>query len=167
MVSPAIELLMKELPLKQDSLVFSGDGDGDTGLVLVDIVNGFCTVGAGNLVRSLSLSLSLSLYWLGFSHQILTESIAIDFVWQAPKTPDKQIEQMVAESARLARAFCDKKWPVFAFIDYHHPDVPEPPYPPHCIAGTDECNFVPGLIFSLSFCSIFLNLGLTFSCQFL
>uniref|UniRef100_A0A7C8ZP17 Nicotinamidase n=1 Tax=Opuntia streptacantha TaxID=393608 RepID=A0A7C8ZP17_OPUST len=112
MVSPAIELLMKGLPLKQDSLVFSGDGDGDTGLVLVDIVNGFCTVGAGNL---------------------------------APKTPDKQIEQMVAESARLARAFCDKKWPVFAFIDYHHPDVPEPPYPPHCIAGTDECNFVPEL----------------------
>lgn len=112
MVSPAIELLRKELPVKQDSLIFSGDGNVDTGLVLVDIVNGFCTVGAGNL---------------------------------APTKPDKQIEQMVAESARLARVFCDKKLPVFAFIDYHRPDVPEPPYPPHCIAGTDECKLVPEL----------------------
>ncbi|KAJ8444973.1 hypothetical protein Cgig2_029167 [Carnegiea gigantea] len=112
MVSPAIELLRKELPVKQDSLIFSGDGSVDTGLVLVDIVNGFCTVGAGNL---------------------------------APTKPDTQIEQMVAESARLARVFCDKKWPVFAFIDYHRPGVPEPPYPPHCIAGTDECKLVPEL----------------------
>lgn len=51
---------------------------------------------------------------------------------------------MVDESAQLARIFCEKKWPVFAFLDTHHPDVPEPPYPPHCIAGTDEAKLVPG-----------------------
>ncbi|KAM0067632.1 putative isochorismatase, nicotinamidase 1 [Helianthus debilis subsp. tardiflorus] len=52
---------------------------------------------------------------------------------------------MVDESAQLARTFCEMKWPVFAFLDTHHPDVPEPPYPPHCIAGTDEANLVPAL----------------------
>ncbi|MCD7467352.1 hypothetical protein HAX54_004759 [Datura stramonium] len=31
-----------------------------------------------------------------------------------------------------------KKWPIYALLDSHHPDVPEPPYPPHCISGTDE-----------------------------
>lgn len=96
--------------MKQDSLYLSGDVS--TGLVLVDIVNGFCTVGAGNL---------------------------------APTVHDKQIAKMVEESSKLARVFCDKKWPIFAFVDYHHPDVPEPPYPPHCIAGTDECKLVPEL----------------------
>lgn len=50
---------------------------------------------------------------------------------------------MVDESVKLAREFCEKKWPVYAFLDTHHPDVPEPPYPPHCIAGTDESNLVP------------------------
>lgn len=44
---------------------------------------------------------------------------------------------------KLAREFCDKKWPIYAFLDSHHPDVPEPPYPPHCIAGTDESKLVP------------------------
>ncbi|CAN6542085.1 unnamed protein product [Malus baccata var. baccata] len=52
---------------------------------------------------------------------------------------------MVQESVRLARVFCDKKWPVFAFLDSHHPDIPEDPYPPHCIVGTDESNLVPAL----------------------
>lgn len=50
---------------------------------------------------------------------------------------------MVDESVKLAREFCEKKWPIYAFLDTHHPDVPEPPYPPHCIAGTDESNLVP------------------------
>ncbi|KAK5785181.1 hypothetical protein PVK06_039735 [Gossypium arboreum] len=64
---------------------------------------------------------------------------------QAPVKPDKQISYMVKESARLAKLFCGEKWPVFAFLDSHHPDIPEPPYPPHCIAGTDEARLVPDL----------------------
>lgn len=69
---------------------------------------------------------------------------------QAPVRPDKQISGMVDESVRLARVFCEKKWPVFAFLDSHHPDIPEPPYPPHCIAGTDESKLVPGTFSILS-----------------
>lgn len=46
--SQAIDLLKEELPVEQDSLVLSGDVK--TGLVIVDVVNGFCTVGAGHLV---------------------------------------------------------------------------------------------------------------------
>lgn len=53
---------------------------------------------------------------------------------------------MVDESVRLARVFCEHKWPVFAFIDSHHPDILEHPYPPHCIAGTDESRLVPGTL---------------------
>ncbi|XP_076922885.1 nicotinamidase 1-like [Bidens hawaiensis] len=104
----AIDVVRNELPVDQESVVLTGD----IGLVLVDIVNGFCTLGAGHL---------------------------------APKAPDKQISKMVEESAQLCRMFCEKNWPVFAFLDSHHPDVPEPPYPPHCITGTDEANLVPAL----------------------
>ncbi|XP_076906504.1 nicotinamidase 1-like [Bidens hawaiensis] len=107
----AIEVVRNELPVDQESVVLTGD-NVSVGLVMVDIVNGFCTVGAGNL---------------------------------APKAPDKQISKMVEESVQLSRMFCEKKWPVFAFLDSHHPDVPEPPYPPHCIIGTDEANLVPAL----------------------
>ncbi|PKI42113.1 hypothetical protein CRG98_037566 [Punica granatum] len=110
MVSPTVDLLKEQLPVQQEPLVLSGDVR--TGLVLVDVVNGFCTVGAGNL---------------------------------APKQPNKQIAGMVAEAVRLARAFCERKMPVFAFLDTHHPDIPEHPYPPHCIIGTDEANLVPEL----------------------
>lgn len=45
---PAIQVLRNELPLEQENLLLSGEVM--TGLVLVDIVNGFCTVGSGNLV---------------------------------------------------------------------------------------------------------------------
>lgn len=47
MVSQTIDILKNELPLDQESLVLPDDVV--TGLVLVDIINGFCTVGAGNL----------------------------------------------------------------------------------------------------------------------
>ncbi|XVE83056.1 hypothetical protein DITRI_Ditri16bG0056500 [Diplodiscus trichospermus] len=110
MVSATIDLLKKDLPLEEGSLVLSQEVK--SGLVLVDVVNGFCTIGAGNL---------------------------------APMQPDKQISDMVEKSVRLARLFCEKKWPIFAFIDSHHPDIPEPPYPPHCISGTDEARLVPAL----------------------
>ncbi|KAG6385744.1 hypothetical protein SASPL_154622 [Salvia splendens] len=113
MVSPlAIQVLQNELPLEQENLLLSGEVM--TGLVLVDIVNGFCTVGS-----------VLSVI--------------------APQAPDAQIAGMVDESVRLARGFCEKRWPIYAFLNTHHPDVPEPPYPPHCIAGTDESKLVPSL----------------------
>jgi len=110
MVSPTVDLLKSEIPLEQELVVLSEDVV--TGLVLVDIINGFCTVGAGNL---------------------------------APREANSQISGMINESERLARLFCEKKWPVMAFLDSHHPDKPEEPYPPHCIAGTDESNLVPAL----------------------
>lgn len=48
-MSQTIDLLKNEIPLEQESVDLSQDVV--TGLVLVDIINGFCTVGAGNLVR--------------------------------------------------------------------------------------------------------------------
>lgn len=46
--SQIVEVLKNELPVEQGNLVLSGEVK--TGLVLVDVVNGFCTVGSGNLV---------------------------------------------------------------------------------------------------------------------
>lgn len=110
MVLQTIDLLRNEIPLEQETVNFSEDAV--TGLVLVDIINGFCTVGAGNL---------------------------------APREPNRQISGMINESAALARLFCEKKLPIMAFLDSHQPNKPEDPYPPHCIAGTDESNLVPAL----------------------
>jgi nicotinamidase-related amidase len=98
-----------ELPVAAEALRLD---DGDFGLIIVDVVNGFATVGAGNL---------------------------------APPTENAQVARMVAESDRLARAFADKGWPVLAFLDTHEPGKPEPPYPPHCEAGTGEEELVPAL----------------------
>lgn len=50
MVSQKIDLLKSELPLEEEQL--SLQEDRVNGLVLVDIINGFCTVGAGSLVRN-------------------------------------------------------------------------------------------------------------------
>lgn len=36
-----------------DGVGNGSDGDGKVGLVLIDIIKGFCTVGAGNLVRKI------------------------------------------------------------------------------------------------------------------
>ncbi|GFP90686.1 nicotinamidase 1 [Phtheirospermum japonicum] len=105
-----MEVLKNELPVEQENLVLSGEVK--TGLVLVDIVNGFCTVGSGNL---------------------------------APQAPDKQIAGMVDESVKLAREFQKRNWPIYALLDSHHPDIPEPPYPSHCITGTQESKLVPSL----------------------
>ncbi|XP_073034804.1 nicotinamidase 1 [Primulina eburnea] len=108
--SHAVDLLKEELPLEQESFRLSGESKA--GLVLVDIINGFCTVGSGSL---------------------------------APPAPNKQISEMVDESVKLAKVFCENEWPVYALLDSHHPDVPEPPYPPHCLAGTEEAKLVPEL----------------------
>lgn len=106
----SIDVLKNEIPVETQSVALTGDVS--TGLVLVDLVNGFCTVGSGPL---------------------------------APSAPDAQISGMVDESVRLSRLFCKMNWPVFAFLDSHHPDKPEPPYPPHCIVGTADSELVPAL----------------------
>jgi nicotinamidase-related amidase len=110
MVFKTVDLVKNEIPFEEESVVFSKDVN--TGLVLVDIINGFCTVGSGNL---------------------------------APREPNRLITEMINESAKLARVFCDKKWPIMAFLDSHHPGKLEHPYPPHWITGTDESNLVPAL----------------------
>ncbi|KAJ0907716.1 putative isochorismatase [Helianthus annuus] len=98
----AIDPVKMELSVDEDSVTLIGEVT--TGLVLVDIVNDFCSVGAGHL---------------------------------APKVHDKQISRMVDESAQLARTFCKKEMARVCF-PAHHPDVPEPPYPPHCIQGRTQ-----------------------------
>ncbi|CAN8283912.1 unnamed protein product [Cochlearia groenlandica] len=105
-----LDLLKKEIPVEEETLVLNRDSS--VGLVIVDVVNGFCTVGSGNM---------------------------------APMKHNEQISKMVDESSRLAREFCDRKWPVLAFIDSHHIDIPENPYPPHCITGTEESELVSSL----------------------
>lgn len=65
MVFQNTEILKNELPLEQESVVFSDDAV--TGLVLVDIINGFCTVGSGNLVCLLPTSV---LYQIIKSNQV-------------------------------------------------------------------------------------------------
>ncbi|KAG2564120.1 hypothetical protein PVAP13_8KG385100 [Panicum virgatum] len=78
-----VGLLRSQTPFQSDGeLVLPPRDGGGVGLVLVDVSNGFCTVGAGNL---------------------------------APAAPNKQIEKMVEEAARLARQFCDRNWPIFVF----------------------------------------------------
>ncbi|WP_199899616.1 isochorismatase family protein [Sneathiella glossodoripedis] len=82
------------------------------GLVIVDEVNGFASVGAGNL---------------------------------APPVPNEQVSTMVAETNRLAQEFSKSGKPILAFLDTHEPGKAEPPYPPHCEAGTGEEELVPEL----------------------
>jgi nicotinamidase-related amidase len=87
-------------------------GERLTGLVIVDEVNGFATVGGGNL---------------------------------APPVESEQVSTMVRETDRLAREFTGRDWKILAFLDTHVPGKPEPPYPPHCEAGTGEEDLVPEL----------------------
>nr|CAD1832228.1 unnamed protein product [Ananas comosus var. bracteatus] len=114
-----MDVIKGEMPFEEEEEFVLGKSNNNTknnkdvvGLVLVDILNGFCTVGSGNL---------------------------------APTKPNKQIESMVKEAARLSKLFCEKKWPVFVFLDSHHPNKPEPPYPPHCLIGSGEEDLVPAL----------------------
>ncbi len=104
-----VELLRETMPIDMAGLALSQAG---TGLVIVDEVNGFASVGCGNL---------------------------------APPTENPQVTRMVEETDRLARAFQAQDWPVLAFLDTHEPGKPEPPYPPHCEAGTGEEDLVPAL----------------------
>jgi len=101
--------LRAAMPIRLEPLTIGGQR---TGLVIVDEVNGFATVGAGYL---------------------------------APPVENPQVTRMVAETDRLARAFSESGRPILAFLDTHVPGKPEPPYPPHCEAGTGEENLVPPL----------------------
>ncbi len=101
--------LAEAMPVAPGDLVLGREA---VGLVIVDEVNGFATVGAGNL---------------------------------APPAHNPQVGTMVAETDRLARAFTAKGWKILAFLDTHVPGKPEPPYPPHCEAGSGEENLVPEL----------------------
>lgn len=53
MVITTVDLLKNEIPIEEESVIITEDVKA--GLVLVDIINGFCTVGAGNLVHKLNL----------------------------------------------------------------------------------------------------------------
>jgi nicotinamidase-related amidase len=101
--------LRAAMPIRLEPLTVGGQ---KIGLVIVDEVNGFATVGAGYL---------------------------------APPVENPQVTRMVAETDRLARAFSQGGRPILAFLDTHVPGKPEPPYPPHCEAGTGEENLVPKL----------------------
>ena len=98
------------MPIKLGGVRISKRG---VGLVIVDEVNGFATVGAGYL---------------------------------APPIENPQVTGMVAETDRLARAFSLRSWPILAFLDTHVPGKAEPPYPPHCEAGTGQEDLVPELL---------------------
>jgi nicotinamidase-related amidase len=63
----------------------------------------------------------------------------------APVTANPQIERMIAETDRLARTFVERDRPILVFLDWHHADRPEPPYPPHCIVGSGEEELVAEL----------------------
>jgi len=101
--------LRAEMPIEMGELSV---GARAVGLVIVDEVNGFATVGAGNL---------------------------------APPADNPQVSRMVDETDRLARAFAGRGRPILAFLDTHQPGKPEPPYPPHCEAGSGEEELVPKL----------------------
>ena len=107
--SPLLRQLREAMPIALEPLAV---GARRTGLVIVDEVNGFATVGAGYL---------------------------------APPVENPQVTRMVAETDRLARAFAAGKRPILAFLDTHVPGKAEPPYPPHCEAGTGQEDLVPQL----------------------
>lgn len=104
------ELLNQQVPLLLQAKTIRKEEK--IGLVIVDIVNGFATTGAGSM---------------------------------APRQPNHQIAQMVAEANDLAKLFCGQNRPILAFLDTHHPEQQEYPYPSHCVVGTGEEDLVPAL----------------------
>jgi nicotinamidase-related amidase len=106
------EKLGEAMPLSLGSFD-PGASNINCGLIIVDEVNGFASVGGGNL---------------------------------APPVPNEQVAVMVSETDRLAREFTAKDRKLLAFLDTHVRGKPEPPYPPHCEAGTGEEELVPELL---------------------
>jgi nicotinamidase-related amidase len=59
---------------------------------------------------------------------------------------DPSIGKIVDENVRLAKKFLESKDPIIAFRDVHSVDSEEfKSFPPHCIKGTSEVEFVEGL----------------------
>ncbi len=63
----------------------------------------------------------------------------------APLAPNAQINSMISEVSSLSAQFHEKKHPTYFFKDSHHPEKYEPPYPPHCLKGTEEAEIVDEL----------------------
>lgn len=103
MSAELMRLLRKEMPLNIQAVDLSKVDL--PALVTIDVVNGFCAPGAGNL---------------------------------APRSADPAIDRMVVEVNWLAQKFAREELPIWAFRDEHDPNIPEPPYPPHCIKGSGE-----------------------------
>ena len=55
----------------------------------------------------------------------------------------------IGEHARALRAALGDRLHVLCFLDTHHPDIPEPPYPPHGVIGTGEEEMDPDLAWLL------------------
>lgn len=56
----------------------------------------------------------------------------------------------IGEHYRALKAALGDRLHVLCFLDTHHPDIPEPPYPPHGIIGTGEELMDPELEWLLS-----------------
>jgi nicotinamidase-related amidase len=55
----------------------------------------------------------------------------------------------IGEEYRSLRAALGDRLRVLVFLDTHHADVPEPPYPPHCVVGTGEEKVDPDIAWLL------------------
>lgn len=51
----------------------------------------------------------------------------------------------MSDRCRQLRGDLGDRLRVLVFLDTQHPDIPEPPYPPHCIVGTGEEDLDPDL----------------------
>ncbi|MBM3484871.1 MAG: isochorismatase family protein [Alphaproteobacteria bacterium] len=109
MTETLVRAVAAAAPIAFERLVL---GHRRVGLVIIDEVVGFASVGGGNL---------------------------------APREENAQVNRMVRETVQLARRFLAAKRPILAFLDTHEAGKPEPPYPPHCVEGTGEEEFVPEL----------------------
>ncbi|KAI7734161.1 hypothetical protein M8C21_026393 [Ambrosia artemisiifolia] len=60
----------------------------------------------------------------------------------APRKSNNQMMEMIDESVKLSRLFCEKKWPIIAFLDTHQPGKLEHPYPSYRLAGSHESDLI-------------------------
>lgn len=63
----------------------------------------------------------------------------------APLEPNSQIDSMINEISKFSVQFNEKKQPIYFFKDSHAPHKYEPPYPPHCLKGTEEAEIIDDL----------------------
>jgi len=98
------------------------------------------------LTRQVAAALPVAPVRLTLDGKAAVGLVIVDEVNGFATVHNPQVAAMVAETERLARAFSGQGWPILAFLDTHVPGKPEPPYPPHCEAGTGEEDLVPELI---------------------